>query len=188
MVPILQGVTAGAVVADLLQAADVDLVVTEVAGEEGGLRCRPRGRGASCGEGERCSAVTGVGVCWLTNGLGEAAAAGLKAVEAVASAAADGGAAVDASDVSAARGPLQKSCAAVKLLLDAKHPGWHLRSGLEQVACKSDGLCEWVLPKYAEEFGGDMLGVQSKSQAPDPGAAQRAVQEASEPTPQPPFT
>ncbi|KAG1668507.1 hypothetical protein FOA52_012101 [Chlamydomonas sp. UWO 241] len=116
----------------------------------------------------------------LTDGLDEAAAAGLKAVEDVASAATDGGAGADPSDVSAARGPLHKSCAAVKLLLDAKHPNWHLRSGLEPVTCVRDGLCEWVLPKYADEFrqrGEEMLGAQSKEQAADPGAVQRAVQE-----------
>ncbi|KAG1677851.1 hypothetical protein FOA52_008615 [Chlamydomonas sp. UWO 241] len=94
----------------------------------------------------------------LVESLGAAAAAELKAIEAVISAVSDGTAEVAPDVTAAARGPLKQSCAA-------------------------DGLCEWVLPKHAEQFkllGGKMLGMQSAQQVPDPGAVLRTVQEVHE--------
>ncbi|KAG1669403.1 hypothetical protein FOA52_004054 [Chlamydomonas sp. UWO 241] len=120
----------------------------------------------------------------LTEGLGEAAAAGLKAVEAVTRAAWDGAVAgADAPDLSAAQEPLRKSCGDVRRLLDTEHPDWVDQIALRRTVCEKDGLCEWVKPKYVEQFklrGGEMLGAASTEQAPDPGAAQRAVKEVRE--------
>ncbi|KAG1668745.1 hypothetical protein FOA52_014291 [Chlamydomonas sp. UWO 241] len=116
----------------------------------------------------------------LTEGLGAAAAAGLKAVEAVTSAAWDSAVAgEDVPDILAARELLRKSCAEVRRLLSKEHPGWEDKTALECAVCKEDGLCEWVLPEYAKQFrllGGKMLGAASKEQAPDPGAVQCAMQ------------